>query len=227
MKYPFFFFVCLSFFSSTLHSSEVLCIGIAGGTASGKTTLALQLLERFPNDLALISSDNYYKDFSHLRPEERERINFDHPDAYHFDLLITHLLELKKGQPVEMPTRPSQLHEKTNRLGKTTLVPPKKILVVEGILLFAVPQIRDLFDIKIFIDTPDDVRLLRRIEQALLQGRSFESIRNQYLKSIKPMQDLLIAPSRQFAHVVFPEDKPNEEALHFITARILEFLSRE
>ncbi len=194
-----------------------MLVGIAGGTGSGKTTLAEKIHQAFPGSV-LISQDSYYKDLSHLPFEERAKANFDHPHSLEFSLLRKHLLELKNGQPIEQPTYSFHHHAREQR---TTLVQPTEIILVEGILLLASPEVRDLFDIKIFVDTDDDVRILRRIERDMKErSRDFASIRNQYLETVKPMHDTFVEPSKKYADVIIPEGGHNQVAMSLILAKL-------
>lgn len=192
-------FSCLTM---SVFATSPMFIGIAGGTGSGKTTLADNIHRVFPGSV-LISQDSYYKDLSHLPFEEREKVNFDHPDALEFSLLKKHLIDLKNGQAIEQPIY--NFHVRA-RERKTEWIEPAQIVLVEGILLLAAPELRDLFDIKIFVDTNDDVRVLRRIERDMKErSRDFESIKEQYLTTVKPMHDAFVAPSKKYADVIFPE----------------------
>jgi uridine kinase len=175
-------------------------IGIAGGTGSGKTTLARELQEYFSETSVLITQDSYYKDLSHLPKEERELVNFDHPDSLDFNLLREHLIFLKNGEAVFKPVYDFVTHTRTNELER---VEPARLILVEGILLLAVPEVRQLFDLKIFIDTDDDVRILRRLERDIMErGRDFDSVKTQYLSTVKPMHHQFVDPSKNYADVV-------------------------
>lgn len=198
-----------------------LFVGIAGGTGSGKTTLAERIHQAFPGSV-LISQDSYYKDLSYLPFEERKKTNFDHPNSLEFSLLRKHLLDLKNGQAIERPTYNFHLHA---RESGTVRIEPAQIILVEGILLLATPEVRDLFDIKIFVDTDDDVRLLRRIERDMKErSRDFNSVKEQYLLTVKPMHDAFVEPSKKYADVVFPEGGHNQVALDLILAKLSEVL---
>lgn len=202
---------------TSLFSQEVLIVGIAGGTGSGKTTLAERIHKSFP-DAVLISQDAYYKDQSDKPFEERGKRNFDHPDAIDFALLETHLNTLKSGNCVETPTYSFVTH---TRLPETKEICPAKIILVEGILLFAVPSILELCDIKLFVDTDDDVRLLRRIKRDINdRGRTLESATQQYLKTVKPMHEAFVEPSKRFADIIIPQGGRNEVAIRLILARL-------
>lgn len=206
--------------SISVFAKPVVLVGIAGGTGSGKTTLAQKIHQAFPESV-LISQDSYYKDLSHLPFEEREKTNFDHPDSLEFSLLKTHLLELKRGRSIEQPTY--SFHSHTREKG-TERISPAQIILVEGILLLAAPEIRDLLDIKIFVDTDDDVRVLRRIERDMKErSRDFNSVKEQYLRTVKPMHDAFVEPSKKYADVIIPEGGHNEVALSLIFAKLSQF----
>jgi uridine kinase len=216
--------VCLFAVLLATHTfaSQPLIIGIAGGTGSGKTTLAENLIELFPGQAVLIYQDAYYKDLSNLPFEARTRTNFDHPNSLDFDLLKQHLTALKNNEPISMPQYSFHSHAREPR-SKT--IQPTALIIVEGILLFAVPELRDLFDIKIFVDTDDDVRLLRRIERDMKErSRDFVSIRDQYLKTVKPMHDTFVEPSKRYADVIIPTDRRNAKGLSMIVSKLKEEL---
>jgi len=192
-------------------------VGIAGGSGSGKTTLAENICRMFPNSV-LISQDSYYKDLSHLPFEDRAKENFDHPNALEFSLLREHLFDLKNEKGIEQPNYNFHCHvrEKT-----TVWMEPTQIILVEGILLLAAPEVRDLFDIKIFVDADDDVRVLRRIERDMKErSRDFNSIKEQYLQTVKPMYDAFVAPSKKYADVIIPEGGNNQVAINLIVAQL-------
>ena len=195
-----------------------LIIGIAGGTGSGKTTMADKLLRTFQDRAVLINQDNYYKDLTHMTEEMRAKQNFDHPDAIDFELLHTHLLQLKENKAIEMPIYDFCHHRRETH---TNTVKPADIIVVEGILLFAVPKIRDLLDLKIFVETDDDIRLLRRMERDMQErARDFQSIRDQYTTTVKPMHDSFVEPSKRYADVIIPTLKRNENGVSLIISGI-------
>jgi uridine kinase len=209
------FFFCISL--SSLFATPIL-IGIAGGTGSGKTTLADKIRKAFPKDSILISQDFYYKDLSHLSFEERAKTNFDHPSSLDFALLREHLIELKQGRSIHCPIYSFHTH---SRESGYQLVEPAHLIIVEGILLLAVPEIRELFDLKIFVDTDDDIRLLRRIERDIKErSRDFDSVKRQYIMTVKPMHDAFVMPSKQYADVIVPEGGYNKIALSLILAKL-------
>jgi uridine kinase len=201
-------------------------IGIAGGTGSGKTTVASKIVEQLPPGRALlIQHDSYYRDRSGLSPAERDRLNFDEPDALENDRLATDLRRLRAGDSITCPIYDFATH--TRRAEVRHLV-PHPVVIVEGILLFAVESVRSLFDLRLFVDTPDDVRLLRRIKRDLLErGRDLASVEAQYLGSVRLMHELHVAPTRRFAHLIIPEGGENAPALDVIVGRLLQPLGGE
>jgi uridine kinase len=212
-----FLFAC-----STSFALDSIIIGIAGGTASGKTTLARKIQEAFPNQSVLISQDAYYKDLAHLSLEERAKTNFDHPDSLDFDLLKEHILELKQGKTIVSPVYNFHSHSRSSFQETTS---PQQLIIVEGILLFAVPHIRELFDIKIFVDTDNDERLLRRIERDMHErGRSFTNVKTQYLATVKPMHDAFVEPSKQYADLIILKGGENLTALGMILSKLKEVI---
>lgn len=196
-----------------------IIIGVAGGTGSGKTTVAMKILERVGAEhVAYIPHDAYYRDLSHLPPEERIKVNFDHPDSLETDLLIEHLKQLKAGQPVDIPVYDFTTHTRTNQ---TRRVGPAPVILVEGILVFAEPALRELFDVKLYVDTDADVRLIRRIQRDVRErGRSLESVLQQYLTTVRPMHLEFVEPSKRYADVIIPEGGHNEVAIEMVAARI-------
>ena len=196
-------------------------IGIAGGTGSGKTTVATKIVEQLPPGRALlIQHDSYYRDRSHLSAAERERLNFDEPDALENDRLAADLRRLRAGQAIACPVYDFATH---TRRAEVRQLAPHPVVVIEGILLFAVEAVRELFDLRLFVDTPDDVRLLRRIKRDVTErGRDLASIESQYLGSVRAMHDLHVAPTRRFAHLIIPEGGENAQALDVIVGRLLQ-----
>jgi uridine kinase len=204
---------------------NTILVGIAGGTGSGKTTLAEKVVNGLPPGRAwLIQHDDYYRDRSHLSPPERDRLNFDEPDALENDSMVADLSALRTGNAVETPRYDFGTH---TRRPETRRLEPRPVIVVEGILLFAVPALRDMFDLRIFVDTPDDTRLMRRIKRDLLErGRDIASIEAQYFGTVRDMHAVHVAPSRRYAHIVVPEEAENPEALDVIVSRLLHKLSQ-
>lgn len=202
--------------------SKPLVLGIAGGTGSGKTTIALALVEAIGEHAVRLDHDSYYKDNSRLSPEERAEINYDHPDSLDNELLAQHIATLKRGIAIEKPVYDFVDHA---RRAETTRVLPAPVIVVEGILALAIPLLREEMDIKIFVDTDADIRLMRRIRRDLEQrGRSFASVRTQYYKTVRPMHLAFVEPSKRFADVIIPEGGENHIAIDLIVGRIRHFL---
>ena len=204
---------------------KYLVIGIAGGTGSGKTTLMKNLIDRFGDVVTVLSHDNYYRRHDELTYEERCRINYDEPAALETDLMAYHLDLLRQGQSIECPVYDFTQH---NRSDETITVVPKSVIIVEGILIFENKPLRDLMDIKIFVDTDADVRLCRRIKRDVnKRGRTLESVLIQYQETIKPMHEKYVEPSKRFADIVVPEGGKNLVALDMIIGRIARHLSEE
>jgi uridine kinase len=199
-----------------------LVLGIAGGTGSGKTTIANNIVAAIGERAVCIDHDSYYSDLSHLPFEQRQQVNFDHPDALDNDLLIQHLGELRSGRPFLKPHYDFRTHVRTD---ETTRIEPAPVVVVEGILTLAISELRSMFDVKIFVDTAADIRLMRRIRRDLEQrGRTFSDIREQYYKTVRPMHLAFVEPSKQFADVIIPEGGNNAIAIDLLVGRIRHFL---
>ena len=193
-------------------------IGIAGGTGSGKTTLMNNLISQFADVVTILSHDNYYKRHDELTYEQRCLLNYDEPDALETDLMARHLDQLRQGQPIDCPVYDFTLH---NRSDKTIRIVPKKVIIVEGILIFENKELRELMDIRIFVDTDADVRLCRRIKRDVTKrGRTLESVLSQYLQTVKPMHERYVEPSKKYADLVVPEGGQNLVALDMIEGRI-------
>ena len=206
------------FFTTSLSAATKLMIGVAGGTGSGKTTLADKLLKTFEDRAIVIRQDDYYKDLAHMTEEERAKQNFDHPHSIDFSLLQEHLLSLRNNEQIEVPVY-NFCHHSRELLTQT--VEPAEIIIVEGILLFAVAEIRELFDLKIFVESDDDIRLLRRIERDVHErGRTLESVRDQYLSTVKPMHEAFVEPSKRYADVIIPTLERNENGIGLIISAI-------
>ena len=202
-----------------------LVIGIAGGTGSGKTTITRRIKDEFGSDIAVVYHDNYYKAHDDMSYEERTKLNYDHPDSFDTDLMVLDLKKLIDGKTIACPVYDYTVH---NRSDKTTLVNPAKVIIVEGILLFVSPELRDLMDIKIFVDTDADVRILRRLTRDVRdRGRSIESVVTQYLTTVKPMHEQYVQPSVKYADVIVPEGGHNVVALDMIIQRIRAHLAEE
>ena len=197
---------------------DTMLIGIAGGTGSGKTTLTRHLKEHFGPDVTVIGHDSYYKRQEGKTYEERARVNYDHPSAFDTELLIQHLKELKAGRPIQCPVYSYSDHNRTDR---TVEILPTKVIIVEGILIFQNPTLRDMFDIKIFVETDADERILRRcLRDVEERGRTLQSVVEQYLTTVKPMHEKYVEPSRKYADIVVLEGGHNLVALDMIMQRI-------
>jgi uridine kinase len=197
----------------------MLIIGIAGGTGSGKTTVVQQIIEQLPKDeVCLISQDSYYKDTSHLSYDERAAINFDHPNSIDFDLLVTHLECLRRGESFEQPVYSFVEH---NRTDETITTYPKKVVIVEGILILTHPEIRDKFDIKVYVHADSDERLIRRLKRDMAErGRDLNEVLNRYQTTLKPMHQQFIEPTKEFADIIIPTNKYNTVGVDLIRSII-------
>ena len=201
---------------------NILVIGIAGGTGSGKTTLMNNLITAFREDVTILSHDNYYKRHDELTYDERCQLNYDEPAALDTELMTIHLDQLRQGQAIDCPVYDFTQH---NRSEETIRIEPKKVIIVEGILIFENQPLRDLMDIRIFVDTDADVRLCRRIKRDVTKrGRSLESVLQQYQETVKPMHEMYVEPSKKYAHIIVPEGGKNLVALDMITGRICRHL---
>ena len=200
-------------------SHSPLVIGIAGGSGSGKTTVAQTILQRVgPDRIAFLQHDAYYKDLSGLPPTQRAEFNFDHPNSLETDLLIRHIEQLKRGKPVKVPIYDFSTHSRTNQ---SYTVTPRGVILVEGILLFAEPTLRELFDVKIFVDTDLDIRFIRRLQRDIAErGRTTEVVIKQYLATVRPMHQEFVEPSKRYADVIIPEGGFNAAAMDMVVARI-------
>ena len=204
---------------------STILIGIAGGTGSGKTTLTRHLKEHFGQEVTVISHDNYYKRQDGKTYEERAKVNYDHPSAFDTDLLIEHLRQLKSGHSIQCPVYSYSDHNRTDR---TVEIFPTKVIIVEGILIFQNPTLRDMFDIKIFVETDADVRILRRaLRDVEERGRTLQSVVTQYLTTVKPMHEQYVEPSRKYADIVVLEGGHNLVALEMIMQRIQNHIDAE
>lgn len=198
-------------------SQKTLVVGVAGGTGSGKTTLAQAIRDSLQCDIAYISHDNYYKDLTHMTPEERDNHNFDHPDSLDTDLLLQDLRKLRAGEDVDIPTYDFSTHMRTS---KTEKVKSQRIILVEGILIFTHEALREEMDIRIFVDTADDIRLIRRMSRDMEErGRTPDSVITQYMKTVRPMHIMFVEPSKQHAHVIVPVGL-NQAVLDLIISRL-------
>ncbi len=201
----------------------MLILGIAGGTGSGKTTVVNQIVKHFPSDeVCVISQDSYYKATDNLSYEERTKINFDHPRAIDFELLVQHLKELKSGKIIEQPVYSFVTH---NRTKDTVQTHPRKVVIVEGILIFNNEELRNLFDVKIFVHAETDERLIRRIRRDITErGRDIDEVLNRYQDTLKPMHQQFIEPTKNFADIIIPNDKFNTVAIDIVRSVINERL---
>ncbi|WP_299484859.1 uridine kinase [uncultured Allomuricauda sp.] len=193
----------------------MLILGIAGGTGCGKTTVVNQIVDQLPeNEVGVISQDSYYKDLSHLTKEERGAINFDHPNSIDFDLLISHLEELKQNKSIQKPIY-SFVEE--NRLQDTILTEPRKVMIVEGILVLSNAKLREMFDIKIYVHADSDERLIRRLQRDIRErGHDLEKVLTRYQTAVKPMHQQFIEPSKEFADIIIPNNHYNTVAVDMV-----------
>jgi len=211
--------------TKTTSNNPILVIGVAGGTASGKTTVVQAILDRVGRErIAHIQHDSYYKDLSHLPLEQRRQFNFDHPNALDTELLIQHVRELRQGHSVEVPTYDFASY---CRLPHTRTVHPQPVVILDGILILSEAALRELIDIKIYVDTDADLRLIRRMERDVTErGRTVESVIQQYLSTVRPMHLEFVEPSKRYADVIIPLGGHNVAALELVTARILSLLDK-
>ena len=203
-----------------------IVIAVAGGTGSGKTTVAKEILERVgAQHIAYIPHDAYYRDLSHLSPDERSQVNFDHPDSLETKLLVEHLRALRDGRAVEIPIYDFTTHTRTPHTRRVELAP---VILVEGILVFVEPELRDLFDVKLYVDSDADVRFIRRLRRDILErGRTVESVCDQYLSTVRPMHLEFVEPSKRYADVIIPEGGFNEVAIEMVAARLRGLLDEQ
>ncbi|MBA3442704.1 MAG: uridine kinase [Pyrinomonadaceae bacterium] len=201
-----------------------MIIGICGGTGSGKTTVARRILQCVgAEDVAFIQQDSYYLDLAQMPLDHRRRANFDHPDAINNDLMVEHVRALKAGQAVELPIYDFKTH---TRRRETMLIEPKRIVIVEGILIFAELRLIEEMDVKIFVDTPDDIRFIRRLQRDIAErGRTVDSVIEQYFASVRPMHMQFVEPSKRLADVIIPEGGNNSVSIDLISSRIRERLT--
>ena len=201
-------------------------IGISGGTASGKTTVALNIKRESETygSVAVIRLDDYYKKQDEIPLEERKKVNYDNPSAYDSNLLIKHLKDLKAGKEIQKPIYDFVNH---TRAKESVIIKPSNIIIVEGIMIFAISKLLKMFDIKLFVDTPDDIRFIRRLLRDTNQrGRSVDSVINQYLTTVRPMHEQFVEPSKVFADVIIPEGGENLIAIDIIVSKILNILKK-
>lgn len=203
-----------------------MIIGICGGTGSGKTTVARRILENVSDEqIVFFQQDSYYRNMGDMPPELRHQINFDHPDSLDNDLFINHVKALRAGEAIEMPVYDFSIH---SRKAVTVHVEPKPIMIIEGILIFVDAALRELMDIKIFVDTNDDLRFIRRLQRDVNErGRTVESVIKQYLETVRPMHEQFVEPSKRYADVIIPEGGYNEVGIDLISGKIRTQLQKE
>lgn len=203
-----------------------MIIGICGGTGSGKTTIARAIVEAVgARSVVLIEQDSYYRNLADMPLDERHQANFDHPDAIDSDLLVNHLKRLKGGDSVEMPLYDMVTH---TRYEETELIEPKPVVIVEGILIFAEPRVLDLLDMRVFVDTPDDIRLMRRLKRDITErGRTFERTLDQYARTIRPMHFEFVEPSKRHADIIIPEGSQTGITVEFLCSMVREKLNTQ
>lgn len=205
--------------------NKVLVIGIAGGSGSGKTTLTNQIASQFREGVTIIKHDDYYKAHDEMTYEERCRLNYDHPNAFDTELMVRHLKDLKQGLSVECPVYDYTVH---NRSRDTVIIKPSKVIIVEGILIFENRELCDLMDIRIFVDTDADLRIIRRIQRDVQErARSLESVISQYLNTVKPMHEQFVEPSKKNANIIVPEGGYNQPAMEMIRNQIWRHLRED
>ena len=204
--------------------NDILVIGIAGGTGSGKTTLTNQIVSCFHDHVTILKHDNYYKAHDDMTYEERSRLNYDHPNAFDTDLMIEHLQALKAGKAVQCPVYDYKIH---NRSKDTITIVPEKVIIVEGILIFENKELCDMMDIRVFVDTDADIRIIRRIKRDVLErARSLESVINQYVETVKPMHEQFVEPSKKNANIIVPEGGYNKAAMDMLQNQIRSHLKK-
>ncbi len=201
---------------------DIMVIGIAGGTGSGKTTLSLNIKEEFGDDVVILSHDYYYRSNDNISLEKRKKLNYDHPNSFETDLLIEHLKMLKNGETINHPVYSFVEHTRTT---ETVMIKPARVIIVEGILIFENQELCDLMDIKVFVDTDADVRIIRRLLRDVQErGRDLDSVINQYLTTVKPMHEEFVDPSKKRADIIIPEGGCNTVALSMLLERIRSFI---
>lgn len=205
---------------------DPIIIGIAGGTGSGKTTVANVILDAVGRDrIAYLPHDAYYRDLTDLPPAQKAEVNFDHPNSLETELMIEHVKELKSGHSVDIPIYDFSTHSRTE---ETIRVEPQRVIIVEGILIFAEPDLRKLFDVKLFVDADPDIRFIRRLERDIAErGRTMEMVINQYLSTVRPMHLEFVDPSKRYADVIIPEGGLNQVAMDMVIARIESLLIKQ
>ena len=203
---------------------DIMVIGIAGGTGSGKTTITRRLIQAFGEEVSVVHHDNYYKAHHDMPFEERAKLNYDHPNAFDTDLMLQHLRQLKQGKSLPCPVYDYSIHDRTD---KTLLIRPTRVIIVEGILIYESLELCKEMDIKIYVDTDADVRILRRIVRDVRdRGRSLDSVIDQYLSTVKPMHEHFVEPSKRRADVIIPQGGHNQVALEMVIERVRAHLSK-
>ena len=206
-------------------SENILTIGICGGTGSGKTTLTNALMRRFPDDISIVYQDNYYRRNDEMSPEERAKLNYDHPNAIELDLMAEQIRQLKEGKSVLCPVYDFSIN---NRTDETIEIKPTRVIIVEGILIFTSRELRDLLDIKVYVDADADVRILRRLSRDITErGRTIESVINQYLTTVKPMHEQFVEPSKKYADILVQNGGLNKVAAELLIGRVKEQIGKD
>ena len=203
---------------------DIMVIGIAGGTGSGKTTITRRLIQAFGEEVSVVHHDNYYKAHHDMPYEERAKLNYDHPNAFDTDLMLRHIRQLKAGKSIQCPVYDYSIHDRTD---KTVLIRPTRVIIVEGILIYESLELCREMDIKIYVDTDADVHILRRIVRDVRdRGRSLDSVIDQYLSTVKPMHEQFVEPSKRRADVIIPQGGHNQVALEMVIERVRAHLSK-
>ena len=203
---------------------DIMVIGIAGGTGSGKTTITRRLIQAFGEEVSVVHHDNYYKAHHEMPYEERAKLNYDHPNAFDTDLMLRHIRQLKQGKSIQCPVYDYSIHDRTD---KTVLIRPTRVIIVEGILIYESLELCKEMDIKIYVDTDADVRILRRIVRDVRdRGRSLDSVIDQYLSTVKPMHEQFVEPSKRRADVIIPQGGHNQVALEMVIERVRAHLAK-
>jgi uridine kinase len=203
-----------------------MIIGICGGTGSGKTTIARSIVDAVgAENVVLVEQDSYYRDLADMPLDERHQANFDHPDSLDSNLMVNHILRLKQGLPAEMPLYDFKTHTRTKNI---EIIEPRPVVIVEGILIFSEPRVLDLLDVRVFVDTPDDIRLIRRLKRDHAErGRTYEHTMDQYVRTIRPMHWEFVEPSKRHADVIIPEGAQMGVSVKFLCSLVREKLSKE
>ena len=203
---------------------DIMVIGIAGGTGSGKTTITRRLIQAFGEEVSVVHHDNYYKAHHEMPYEERAKLNYDHPNAFDTDLMLRHIRQLKQGKSIQCPVYDYSIHDRTD---KSVLIRPTRVIIVEGILIYESLELCKEMDIKIYVDTDADVRILRRIVRDVRdRGRSLDSVIDQYLNTVKPMHEQFVEPSKRRADVIIPQGGHNQVALEMVIERVRAHLAK-